>query len=70
MVRRIRSDNAGEFLSKNFHCWLKKKGIIHERTEDYYTEANSRAETHNITLINMDRTMLVDVKDVLNHQKL
>lgn len=31
-VKKVRTDNGGEFCSDNFENFLKKQGIIHEKT--------------------------------------
>ena len=58
-MKRLRSDNAKEFLSKTFKKWLSQKGIRHELCSAYSPESNGKAERLNRTLLDMSRTMLI-----------
>ena len=69
-VKRLRSDNEGALLSKNFQGWLKQKGIKHELTSSYSPESNGKAERLNRTLMDMARSMLMDLGKVSGHQNL
>lgn len=43
-VKRIRSDNGGEFLSNDWTEYYTQNGIMHERTIPYSPEQNGKAE--------------------------
>ncbi|CAI7905513.1 unnamed protein product [Closterium sp. NIES-54] len=44
LVKAIRTDRGGEFLSKEFSLWLKKNGIRHSLTMPYSPAMNGIAE--------------------------
>jgi transposase InsO family protein len=43
-VKRIRMDNGGEYIGKEFEDLCSKHGIIHEKTTPYTPEHNAVAE--------------------------
>lgn len=43
-VKRIRSDNGGEFVSGEWNAYYSESGIRHERTVPYSPEQNGKAE--------------------------
>ncbi|CAI7930570.1 unnamed protein product [Closterium sp. NIES-54] len=49
LVKAIRTDQGGEFLSKEFSLWLKKNGIRHSLTMPYSPAMNGIAERANRT---------------------
>jgi hypothetical protein len=49
-VKRIRSNNGGEYMVKEFEDICAKSGIIHETTSPYTPEHNGIAERYNRTL--------------------
>ena len=49
-VKRIRTDNGGEYTGKEFTLICSKLGIIHKTTSLYTPEHNGTAERHNRTL--------------------
>ena len=61
-LKVFRSDNGGEFTSKEFECFLKKEGIKHQLTVPKCPEQNGKAERMNRTLIEMVRSMLSHFK--------
>lgn len=61
-IKRIRSDNGGEFVNDKFKDFLEEHGIKHERTVPYTPEENGIAERTNRTIIQMIRCMLIDSK--------
>ncbi|CAI7775870.1 unnamed protein product [Closterium sp. NIES-53] len=50
LVKAIRTDRGGEFLSKEFSLWLKKNGIRHSLTMPYSPAMNGIAERANRTI--------------------
>jgi len=67
-VTRLRTDNGGEYTSKEFQECLKAQGIHHETTVPHTPQQNGVAERKNRTLIEAARTMLShaqNAKDVL-----
>ncbi|GBN73143.1 Retrovirus-related Pol polyprotein from transposon TNT 1-94 [Araneus ventricosus] len=62
-IKRIRTDNGMEFISKEFTENLKSSGIKVERTNIYCPEMNGVAERYN-------RTALEGVRSLLNEGKL
>ena len=61
-IKTLRSDNGGEYTSKEFEDYLKKNGIRHERTVPKTPEQNGVAERMNRTLVETVRAMLSDSK--------
>ena len=65
-VKILRSDNGGEYTSKEFNSYLITEGIKHEQTTPHTPQQNGVAERLNRTLIEGVQTMLADSK--LLHQ--
>ena len=59
-INILRSDNGGEYISKEFQSYLMSKGIHHELTAPYYPAQNGTAERINQTLMESARTMMPD----------
>ena len=60
VVKVLRSDNRGEYISNDFDDLLKKNGIKHETTLPKTPEQNGMAERMNRTLVETTRSMLSD----------
>lgn len=54
----MRTDNGGEYVSKEFEEYLKSRGINHELTVPYSPAQNGVAERMNRTLMESARTMI------------
>ena len=61
-IKTLRSDNGGEYTSKEFEDDLKKNGIRHEHSVPKTPEQNGVAERMNQTLVETVRAMLSDSK--------
>ena len=59
-IGTLRSDNGGEYISKEFEDYLKSKGIRHELTVAYSPEQNGVAER-------MNRTLVEAARSIMNH---
>ena len=59
-LRILRTDNGGEYTSKEFSNYLKNEGIRHEFTIPKNPEQNGVAERLNRTLVECVRSMLID----------
>ena len=59
-VRRVRSDNGGEYLAKELDTYFKLQGIVHEPSPPYSHESNGMAERFNRTIVTMARSMIQD----------
>jgi len=57
-VGKLRSDNGGEYVSKEFEAYLLSKGIHHETTVPHTPQQNGVAERKNRTLVETARSML------------
>ncbi len=57
-IGTLRSDNGGEYISREFKAYLESKEIHHELTVPYSPEQNSVAERLNRTLMESARTMM------------
>src|ERR1700690_1496401 len=66
-MKRVRSDNAGDFLSDSFRNFLKDEGIAHELTVPYAHQQNGKAERYIRTLEDGCMTMLADVDVPLSY---
>ena len=58
LIGTLRSDNGGEYLSKEFEEYLRAKGIHHELSAPYSPAQNGVAERLNRTLMESARTMM------------
>lgn len=58
-IKKIRSDNAKEYLSKEFTNFLKEEGISRQLSVEYTPQQNGVAERANRTLVEMARCMLL-----------
>ena len=54
----LRTDNGGEFCSKEFEELCKKCGIARQKTAPYTPQQNGVAERMNKTLMKRARSML------------
>lgn len=61
-IKILRTDNGGEFCSKEMEGFLKTFGIIHQKTNPYTPEQNGMSERNNRTIIEKARCMLFDAK--------
>lgn len=59
-IKMIRSDNGLEFCNKEFDNYLKQKGIIHQRSNNYTPEQNGLCERANRTVVEKARCLLYD----------
>jgi hypothetical protein len=59
-VKTIRTDNGGEYTSRDFEDYLNSCGIRHQTTVPYTPQQNGVAERTNRTLIEKVRCMLFD----------
>lgn len=59
-IKKVRSDNGKEYMSKKFEFFFRKNGILHEKTIPYSPQQNGVAERLNRTIIEKTRTMLQD----------
>ena len=57
-IGKLRTDNGGEFVSKEFEAYLKSKRIFHELSVPHSPELNGVAERMNCTLVESARSML------------
>ena len=57
-MKRFRTDNGTEYLSKEFKQELADSGIIHETSTSYTPQQNGVAERSNRTLVESARAML------------
>jgi len=57
-VQNIRTDHGGEYRSREFTAWLRKKGIDTRPTVPYHSQTNSVAERTNRTIVTNIRANL------------
>ena len=58
LLKTLRSDNGGEYLSNGFKRYLEEHGVHHQLTVAYTPQQNGVAERMNRTLIDLVRSML------------
>lgn len=56
-------------MSKAFQKWLKDRDIQHELTSTYSPESNGKVERLNRTLLDMSRTLMLELSDVPKHER-
>ena len=61
-IKRLRTDNGGEYTSNEFEEYLKAEGMQHKTTIAKTPEQNGVAERMNRTLVETVRAMLADSK--------
>jgi hypothetical protein len=61
-IKKLRTDNGGEFTGEKFEKFLRSKGIKHEYTMPYTPEQNGVSERINRTLLERTRCMLRNAK--------
>lgn len=64
-IKRIRSDNGGEFTSNALNDFYASKGILSETTIPHTPQQNGKAERLNRTLMDKARPMLVGLRQSL-----
>lgn len=57
-IKRLRTDNGGEYVSTQFANYLKQRGILHEKTIPHNPEQNGVSERNNRTVVEATRTLL------------
>ena len=57
-ITKLRTDNGGEYMSKDFQAYLTSKGIEHQLTVPHSPQQNGVAERLNCTLMESVRAML------------
>jgi len=60
VIKILRSDNGGEYVSRAFENYLRSQGICHQKTVPYTPEQNGVAERANRTIVERVRSMLHD----------
>ncbi|CAI7885765.1 unnamed protein product [Closterium sp. NIES-54] len=60
LVKAIRTDQGGDFLSKEFSLWLKKNDIRHSLTMPYSSAMNGIADRANRTITETARGLLIE----------
>jgi transposase InsO family protein len=58
-IKKLRTDNGREYLSKNFENFLKEEGISRQLSVEYTPQQNGVAERANRTLVEMARCMML-----------
>ncbi len=59
-LKILRSDNGGEYTSKELQVWLKERGVVTQHTTPHTPQQNGVAERYNRTLVEMFRTMMIE----------
>ena len=49
-VTTLRSDNGGEYCSKNFQSFCAQEGILHQKSQPYIPHSNGIAKRKNHSL--------------------
>jgi hypothetical protein len=64
-IKKLKSDNGGEYINKEMTTFLETKGIIHDLSLLYTYESNGLPEQMNCTIVMMVRSMTLDCADVI-----
>jgi len=59
VIKRLRTDNAREYLSKDFTKFLENEGISRQLSVEYTSQQNGLAERANHTLVEMARCIML-----------
>ncbi|POM72254.1 Rve domain containing hypothetical protein [Phytophthora palmivora] len=59
-IKRLRSDNGGEYTGRQFKAYLNHCGIKHEKTVPYTPRQNGLAERMNRSLVEMARSWIIN----------
>lgn len=59
-IKTLRSDNGGEYCSKEFKLFLEKSGIVHQKSNPYTPEQNGISERLNRTIVEKAKCLLYD----------
>jgi hypothetical protein len=62
-IKRIRSDNGGEYISNELKDFFLTSGVIHELTPPYSPESNGIAERFNQIINTIARSMTIAAPD-------
>lgn len=62
VIKRLRTDNAKEYTSKEFKKFLENEGIAQQLTVEYTPQQNGVAERANRTLVEMARCLMLQAK--------
>ena len=62
VIRTLRSDNGGEYESREFTEHLQRSGIVHQRSAPYTPQQNGVAERSNRSIVEIARTLLHHAK--------
>ena len=60
IVKILRSNSGGEYMSNEFQSFLQNRGIINHRSCPYTPQQNRVAERKNRHLLDVVRTLLID----------
>lgn len=61
-IKILRTDNGGEYCSKEMEDFLKSCGIVHQKTNSYTPEQNGMSERNNRTIVERARCLIFDAK--------
>jgi len=56
-VKRLHTDNGGEYMTSKLQSFLHEQGIVHETSTPYVHQQNGRAEQLNRTLLEKMQSM-------------
>lgn len=59
-IKILRTDNGGEFCSREFEKYLKEQGIVHQKTNAYTPQQNGLCERMNRSVVEKARCLLFD----------
>jgi hypothetical protein len=64
-IKKLISDNGGEYINTEMTTFLDTKGIIHELSPPYIHESNGLPEHMNCTIVTMVRSMTLNSADMI-----
>jgi hypothetical protein len=64
-IKKLKSENGGEYVKKEMTTFLETRGIIHDLSPPYVYESNSLSECMNRTIVMMISSMTLECADVI-----
>ncbi|TPX35143.1 hypothetical protein SmJEL517_g02365 [Synchytrium microbalum] len=61
-IKKLHTDNGGEYINEKMKTYMKKKGLVHWVTTPHTPQQNGVAERFNKTLGGMTRSLLFEAK--------
>jgi transposase InsO family protein len=64
-IKKLKTDNRGEYINNEMTTFLKTKGIIHNLSAPYVHQSNGLSEDNNRTIAMIIRSITLDWTNVI-----